>query len=651
MRLTTLCPRPRDRSDLLRALASARGCRTDAECADFIAAAPALDNPLARYPAYGALRDRVARALGRRERICLFGDYDADGITSLAQMQRWWQTAGDPELAGLHAFVPDRARHDYGLSSAAVKECLAECRALWGALPSLIIALDCGSTARSVIGNLREEGIDCIVIDHHSVEDGEEEQHPAVAHLNPRAWAGDDEVLSDLRRMSAAGLAFLVCERLACDLALSLRRPWDRELSLLLAGVGTVVDVMPLLGRNRALVKGTLRAANEPDEPGGRSALERIPGLRALHAKSGGGTVDVRTLGYQWGPRLNAPGRMGSAAPPLRLLLTEDPREAEEIAAACDAINRTRQEITLRTELEALAEAEELLRADPPPAILALGRESWDPGIVGIVAGRLRERFHRPAIVCGLNRSDGCWKGSGRGVEGHDLGAEIRAAVEAGLALRGGGHALAAGLSVDADRFEELRTWLNARCRLTTDDLVPRREVLTELTLPGITWSEAWGGNGDGGAALPAAGERLDDPRRDATRLTRFWLSLLSSLEPFGAANPKPALLLRGAILRHGPTAKTRRADGSTWALSAGFDFGGQGYLFAEWTDVERARQLWGVERIAEEPSEDGIARASARFDLVLVPTRSAKKGGNGDPYWYGWRVLDAVRSGSDSGP
>lgn len=657
-------------------MAAARGCGTEAQCAAFLEPSPVLPNPLGRYPAYAALLERVRRALDRRERVCLFGDYDADGITSLAQMERFWRAAGYGENGRLHTFVPDRARHDYGLSSAALKECLAECRTRWKAAPALVIALDCGSTAETQIRHLREHSIDTLVIDHHAVEDGDGSAHPAVAHLNPRAWRGDPDELGDLCRMSAAGLTFLVCERLATDLALFLRFPWDREGAALLAGIGTVVDVMPLTGRNRALVKGALQAANQAAEaatarsgsaPGGASSpeedaarvappLDRIPGLRALHAKSGGGLVDVRTLGFQWGPRLNAPGRMGTAAAPLRLLLTQDPGEAEEIAGECDRINRERQEVTLATERDALAEAEAwIARGDGPSRILVLGRETWDPGIVGIVAGRLRERYHRPAIVCGLNRADGCWKGSGRGIDGHDLGADIRAAVDAGLLLRGGGHALAAGLSLEPEKLPALREWLNERCPLEGDDLTPRREVLTEATLPGIAWSPEWAAPA-GNAAGAAGARRLADPRLDATMLAMFWLELLAGLEPFGAGNPRPSLLLRGAALRYGPEPKLRRADNSVWALSAGFDFGGQGYLFAEWTDVDRARRVWGTEEGNSGSGARGAGRTPAtrrahtagdtpRFDLVLAPTRSPKKGSEREAWWYGWRVIDAAPS------
>lgn len=612
MRVRELCPRPRRVTDLIAAVARARGCETPGEVARFLEPDPPIENALRRLPAYPAARDRLASALGLGQKIVLFGDYDADGITALVQLRRFWRAAGLPD-GRVAWFVPDRQRHEYGLSRAAVEECLRLHR------PDLLLALDCGSSSLETIAWLRGRGVDVVVLDHHAVA-AAGAAHPAVAHLNPAACGGgavggldgpgdrgdrgDLGDLSDLRRMSASGLAYLFCEALAEDLRVA---AWDRDAGLLLAAVGTVADVMPLRGTNRALVKRALRLAAD-------GALARLPGLAALHETSATSAIDVRTLGFQWGPRLNAPGRIEDAAHPVDLLLADDLETARPLAQRCQAANRQRQELTRDIEAEALRIASERLREHPAETVLVLGAPQWHPGIVGIVASRLRERFTRPVIVCG-GHDDGTWKGSGRSLEGYDLGAEVRAAHEAGLLLRGGGHALAAGLAMEPERLEALRVWLNGRSRLAPDDLVPHHEVLCEA------------------AAVPSEDlqEWCDgpDPRQDGGQLARFWTRVFDLLEPFGAGNPRPALLLRRAELRWGPEPKRRKADQSVWALAAGFACGGSGLLFAEWTDLERAEACFV---------------RGARCDVVCSPTRSPRTGSGPEQYWYGWRVIEAER-------
>ena len=235
--------------------------------------------------------------------------------------------------------------------------------------------------------------------------------------------------------------------------------------------------------------------------------------------------------------------------------------------------------------------------------MLLLCSREWHPGVVGIVASRLRERYSRPSIVCGWHE-DGYWKGSGRSADGFDLGAAVQAARDAGLLLGGGGHRAAAGLKIAPEKVDELRRWMDASCALTPAEFAPVHEVLTTA------------------AALREA---------DAKALARAWCGVFETLEPFGAGNPRPSLMLSRAQLRWGPKPKNRRDGGERWAGSAGCSWSGNGYLFADWLDVNRADQDWAL---------------NSRYDLVLSP--SASEGvdrTSGRPVtYYDWRVVDCSR-------
>ncbi len=578
-----------DEQHLLEAVARARGCSTPEQTAAFLDPDPEIPNPLHRLDGYAAARERIAQSILMGERILVFGDYDCDGITSVVQMVDFLRAVRHPSVCW---FVPDRTAHDYGLTVHAADEAVERHD------PGLVLAVDCGSASIGTIGMLRSRGIDCIVLDHHTVPplDG---PHPALAHLNPKACTSDDPDLLDLRRMSASGLAFLFSELLARDFRAG---AWDRERALVLAGLGTVVDVMPLLGTNRALVKHALRLANDP------GVLGRIPGLAALHELIRTDRVDVGTFGFHWGPRLNATGRIGSSYPSVELLLAHDPGEARTLAAVCDEANRERRRMQQSAEELAMTMAEERLGQDPPDSVLLLWDRSWHPGIVGTVANRVKDAFSRPAIVCGWH-DEGYWKGSGRSPDAFDLGAAVQEAVSSGLLLGGGGHRLAAGIRLAPEQAESFRSWLQTRCTLDPSDLQEEREVLAEVRL-------------------------LD--HQDQKEMAQAWCGILNRLEPFGAGNPAPGLYLANAELRWGPAAKKRRSDGAVWALSAGFGWPGSGYLFADWTDVRRATSEWV-------PGE--------RFDLVLqVSSRRGNDRRTGQAAtWYDWTVTDCMKTNPGS--
>lgn len=664
------------------------------------------------HHSYRAARERIGDAVAKGHRIVLFGDYDADGITAVAQVHRFLVADGQRDSA-VSWFVPNRMRHGYGLTRDAAHECLATCREEWargatgspGALggrqpsrlparppvgaadpvepPILLIALDCGSASPDVIGELKAQGIDCIVVDHHEPPDLGDDAHPAVAHLNPHAWIGDDPGVVDLRLLSASGLAFCLCAELARDRQV---KRWDRAAGLVLAGLGTVADVVPLTGPNRRLVKMALGHANEA------GFLERrLPGLAKLHELSGGGAVDARTLGYRWGPRVNASGRIEDARQPVELLLATDPKRISELARACEKANEDRKERTARVLEDALQLAARREESGAQDRVLVLWDESWEPGVVGIVAGRLRERMGVPAIVLGKHPGQQVWKGSGRSVGGYDLGAEVRHAAEAGLVLQGGGHPQAAGLTVacgtgaggTAHELETLRAWINDRCSLDAGAAEPVHEVL----------------------ALVHADEAMDwvaKRPRDPGDPVRFWCEFYDRLEPFGAGNPRPGLLLRNAEMvacqakttmkrveiaeiaestwekptPPGPPIWTAGLiDGRfrvpteewtappappappvprTWALSAHFRTNGAYLLVADWTDPEAARAVW------PDPKEFVRGATPAiHYDLILEPhcSTSAGKQARAPRTWYDWRVVacapspgDRPRSGAISG-
>lgn len=633
------------------------------------------------HPSYRAARERIADAVAMGHRIILFGDYDADGITAVAQVHRFLVADGLSDGA-VSWFVPNRMRHGYGLTSEAAQDCLATCREEWaraavdspgarsapqpspengrppaGAAdpvdqPILLIALDCGSGSPDVIRGLTAQGIDCIVVDHHQPPDLGDDAHPAVAHINPHAWAGDEPGLAELRLLSASGLAFCLCTELARDRQV---KRWDRAAGLVLAGLGTVADVVSLTGPNRRLVKAALGHANEA------GFLERrLPGLAKLHELSGGGVVDARTFGYRWGPRVNASGRIEDARQPVELLLATDPHRISELARACEKANDDRKERTARVLEDALRLAAQRGQSGARDRVLVLWDESWEPGIVGIVAGRLRERMGVPTIVLGKHPGQQVWKGSGRSVGGYDLGAEVRHAAEAGLVLQGGGHPQAAGLTVacgppssavpaggggaggPVHELEALRSWMNDRCVLDAGSAEPVHEILALV-------------HADEARHPSSRARRANHTPGDSTALVKFWCDLYDRFEPFGAGNPRPGLLLENAELmacQTKTTMKGARAAGGTgadstpaqprvWAISGRFRWNGAESLLVDWTDPDAAGEIW------LDPKTDRRGDASpVRYDLVVEPHCSTTTGraGGAPRTWYDWRVVACAR-------
>jgi single-stranded-DNA-specific exonuclease len=471
--------------DILARLLSQRGVGLD-EAARFLS--PRLRDQL---PDPAHLKDmdraveRLVRAIRDGEKIVVFGDYDVDGATSAALLLRFLAAVG--AKGGL--YVPDRMREGYGPNAPALL-------GLKEQGVGLVITVDCGTTAHEALEAACAAGLDVIVIDHHVAE-------PllpnAIAVVNPNRLDED----SAHGHLAAVGVAFLLA--VAANRALreagwyGARPEPDLMQWLDLVALGTVCDVVPLTGLNRALVAQGLKVAARGANPGmaALAALAQSPGRTVA--------VDAYQLGFVLGPRVNAGGRVGVADLGARLLSTDDPALAAEWAQNLDGYNKERREIEAQT-LAAAIELVERQNAESPALVFAAA-EGWHPGVIGIVAARLRERYERPACVVALK--DGIGKGSGRSVPGLALGSAVIAARQAGLLLAGGGHAMAAGFTVAADRLIELQDFLAMRL----SDGLDRANLVPELAID---------------AALSAEAAQAE------------LLTQLDALAPFGSANPEP---------------------------------------------------------------------------------------------------------------
>lgn len=436
-----------------------------------------LDPPEDLPHAMDAAR-RLDRAIRDSERIVLFGDYDVDGVTSVALLARALTSLGGQ----VKTFLPHRVDEGYGLSSEGVERCCADCD------PQLLVAVDCGTTAHEQIRTLRADGIDVIVLDHHEPGD-----RPAGALIvNPKC-AGEK-----YRYLCSAGVVFKVLHCLLKEKRV--RRPDLREY-LDLVAIATVADIVPLVGENRILVRAGLSRL-----PG-----SRWPGVRALLRETGlGGRIAGSDVGYRIGPRINASGRLGTAADSLELLLTDDPSRAGELARSLEMQNRERQTV----ERQVVSRADEWIAAHFDPrrdTTIVAGGQDWHQGVVGIVAARVMRKHYRPTIIVGFDES-GSGKGSCRSIQGLSL---VDTLAECGELLeKFGGHEMAAGLTIRESRFQEFRRAFESAVRplITPELLIPRLHVDAEV---------------------------------DLTDIDEEFLMAVESLEPFGAGNAQPVFMAR----------------------------------------------------------------------------------------------------------
>ncbi|WP_127142746.1 single-stranded-DNA-specific exonuclease RecJ [Pelagibacterium montanilacus] len=379
------------------------------------------------------LAQRLAQAVSVGETVGLFADYDVDGASSAALMIRYLRACGCPVVW----HIPDRIFEGYGPNAAALDGLIAQ-----GA--TLLVMLDCGTTSAGPIAHARQKGVDVLVLDHHLVAG---DLPPANALVNPNR--PDD--ISGLGHLCAGGVTFMALVALNRILRESGRGGLPDLMTLLdLVALATVCDVVPLTGLNRAfVVRGVevMRAG-------------RNPGLRALAiAARLSGPVAPYHLGYLLGPRINAGGRIGDAGLGTRLLSTEDEHEALTIAAQLDELNQERQRIEARAVEEACATAEMEIGDGEGPPVLVVASPDWHQGVVGLVAARLKERFNRPSFAIALGR-DGGGTGSGRSIPGVDLGKAVIGAVSDGVITKGGGHAMAAGVTLTGGQLGGFRAYL-----------------------------------------------------------------------------------------------------------------------------------------------------------------------------------------------
>jgi len=430
--------------------------------------------------------DRLAAAVERQEPVGLIGDYDADGATSAAMLARYLDGVGCP----VHVEIPDRIEDGYGPN----RQALARLQAAGCAV---VLTLDSGTTAFECLDDAAADGLDLIVVDHHQAE----ERLPKVlAVINPNRR----DQTSELGHLAAVGVTFMLIVGLNRALKSRRRAAPDPRQWLDLVAVGTVCDVVPLQGLNRALVRQGLKVA----------ARTANPGLQALCAVAKlGGIEDARQLGFALGPRLNAGGRLGNSQLACRLLRTEHPGEAATIAQMLDQLNAQRQTLERQYTSEARTVAERQI--EEGRTALTLAQEGWHQGVVGIVASRIVDLLHRPTFVIAWH--DGVGKGSGRSVAGIDLGAIVIGARREGIVEAGGGHSMAAGLTLRREKLADWEAYLASAIAALPED-----------------------GSGE---APPIEVEGLLSP----SGITLDLLDRLEQLAPFGAANPEPRFALSGA--------------------------------------------------------------------------------------------------------
>jgi single-stranded-DNA-specific exonuclease len=468
---------------------------------------PTILNPTlkALMPDPSTLRDmdaaaeRLAQAIEKREKVVLFGDYDVDGASSSALLYRFLKHHG----VEARIYIPDRLFEGYGPNVAAIEGLVQD-----GA--QLIVTVDCGTTSTGPLERAKELGCDVIVIDHHQAD---EELPPACAIVNPNR---QDDV-SGVGHLCAAGVVFLVMVALARALrsrgfyAKGCPEP-DLMSELDIVALATVADVVPLTGLNRAYVTQGLQVMR----------WRRNVGLKALIDAAGLNEAPTPYhLGFILGPRINAGGRIGDAALGSRLLAGEDETEAARIAVLLDRLNKERRAMEKEMLDEALAEADARLTADPDLPLLMVGSHAWHKGIVGLVASRLTERFRRPSCVIAWDEEAATGQGTGslRSLPGADIGAAVRAAVADGLLVKGGGHAMAAGLTVARDKLAALEAFMHTRLKSSV------------------------------GEARSRAGLDLDGALTPAG-VTDEFMDALGRVGPYGQGNPTPRFVFPATRVR-----------------------------------------------------------------------------------------------------
>ena len=449
-------------SEVVARLLSRKGFQCPEEVENFLRPRlNSLGDPFL-LPQMDAAISRILAALDRQERIVLFGDYDVDGVTSLALLDEMLRAyGGTPEL-----FLPLRREEGYGLSRESVERCLEQ---HW---PQLLIAVDCGTSSVREVAELRKRGVDVIVLDHHEPKS---ELPDCVAIVNPKLTQ------CGLEYLCSVGIVFKLCHAL---LKTRLLTGFDLKSKLDLVALGTVADIVPLRGENRVLVqRGAIEIARTSRI--GLRKLMQVAGVRV--------PILPEDIGYRLGPRLNAAGRLSTAEKSLRLLLTQEESEAAALAAELDQQNRERQEVEQEIFDAAVERIDSQFDAARDAAIVA-GAHGWHPGVLGIVASRIARKYHRPAIVIGFDEN-GIGKGSGRSIEGLNLVEALNRC--AGGLDNFGGHEMAAGLAVREENFDLFaKTFRKAARELLSDEALQpclrldHELAFTEIDVDFLRWHE-----------------------------------------------------------------------------------------------------------------------------------------------------------------
>ena len=486
-----------DSGDLLTNILAARGVHSDAEIEKF------LNPSIKEYmPNPSVLADMdvaakiIADAIVGREKIAIYGDYDVDGITSTAVFVKYLRSLGVDVVWHL----PTREGEGYGLNNVAISEIAND-------NVKLMITVDCGISGVEEVEFAKQCGMHVVVTDHHSPDSVVPN---ANAVVNPKR--SDDT--SGLTYLAGVGVAFLTLVAVNRELK---ERQLDADIAEKLANLnlmnymdlvalGTVCDTMPLIGLNRAFVATGLKVMG----------LQQNLGIRVLMDVAGIKKPSVYAAGFALGPRLNAAGRLDSAAPALELLLTDNPLIAQDLANKLHHMNQERIDIQNAIMLRATEMAGQCC-ASGRCSLFVCG-DNWHGGVMGIIAGRLKDKYNLPACVA--TKSDGVINGSGRSVPGIDLGKIIHDALAAGIVTEGGGHAAAAGFSLAEDKEQDFCAFLERAVLEQLNGEMPAQEVVVDAEL-------------DAGAANMRLIKKLD------------------ALEPFGQGNPEPTLVLHGAVLRH----------------------------------------------------------------------------------------------------
>ncbi|MFH1476361.1 MAG: single-stranded-DNA-specific exonuclease RecJ [Verrucomicrobiota bacterium] len=444
---------------------------------------------------------RLQQAIMADESIAVFGDYDVDGIVSAALLAQVLHCLGASKVTPC---LPNRQDDGYGLSLAALRRCMAQCR------PSLLITVDCGANDTAAVHLAQTAGIDVIITDHH---ESNGQRVEALAVINPKLGQDDK-----LKVLAGVGVVFKLCHgllKIRREQGLAVAPAIDLRKYLDFVAVGTVADIVPLTGENRILVRHGLTQMNQAMAPCWKSLVD-IAGIR--------GAIDAQHIGYGLGPRLNAAGRMGNADTSLELLLTDNMERVREIAVELDGANRKRQKIESEIVAEAMREIDAYFNEQEHFG-LVIGKTGWHAGVIGIVASRLAARYHRPVVVVAFDpesskNRDGVGHGSCRSIEGYHLLNGLEQCRQ--YLLTYGGHQMAAGLDIKQDQYEAFRTAFNQAVKvgLKGRDLRPIQRINAWITL-----------------------EQVNDAL----------FAAMEALRPFGQDNPVPVLAVRGVRIQGQP--------------------------------------------------------------------------------------------------